>query len=78
MANNAESIPQDSLDLYRNLRQANLQGANLANANFAEADLTGADLTEVDLIEDESFVCFIVDFSDSNVPPGPLPRTFRT
>ena len=47
-------------------------------SRLAPQDYESVDLTEVDLIEDESFVCFIVDFSDSNVPPGPLPRTFRT
>ena len=33
MANNAESIPQDSLDLYRSLRQANLRVLELLSTD---------------------------------------------
>src|SRR5260370_27979515 len=41
-------------------------------------DYESADLTEVDVIRDEDFVSYFVDFADCNVPPRPLPKTFRS
>jgi len=41
-------------------------------------DCESADLTEVDVIKNEDFVSYFVDFSDCSVPPGPLPKTFRS